>query len=67
MTRPQNPTHADFVTLLNLCLVQVQADPDAFRYNPHLYDMLYSIYLRLCGGDTIENAVGGIHGPETRR
>jgi hypothetical protein len=59
-------THTDFVKLLDLCWFQVEADPGAFTDNPHLYDMLHSIYLRLCGGDIIENAVGGVHGPETR-
>jgi hypothetical protein len=36
-------THTDFVKLLDLCRVQVEADPGAFTDNPHLYDMLHSI------------------------
>jgi hypothetical protein len=60
-------TADDFLNLLEKCCIQVEADPEAFTNNPQLWDFLWSIWLRLCGGDVIENAVGGIHGPETRR
>ncbi len=46
-----------FVRLLECCQAQVQADPSGYRENPHLYDALHRIYLRLCHGNIPESGV----------
>ncbi len=42
------PSKGAFVALLNRCKAQVDADPDGYLENPHLYDILHGVYLRLC-------------------
>jgi hypothetical protein len=53
-----NKTHADFVALLDKCREQVTALPEAYTDNPHLYEILHRVYLRLCSGNIEENAAG---------
>jgi hypothetical protein len=51
--RPQETQ--DFVKLLDRCRAQVKLDPKSFTENPHLWDLQWGIFLRLCGGDIPEN------------
>ena len=55
MARKKTP--ADFLTLLELCHAQVEADPEGVTENPHLYGSLQAIYLRLCHGSIPDWAV----------
>ena len=41
----------EFDALLDKCKEQVRHDPAGFTANPHLYDLLHKIYLRLCHGN----------------
>jgi len=55
-----------FLAKLELCRLQVIADPESVSRNPHLDDLLHRIYLRLCGGNIEDNAVGRVNGPEAQ-
>jgi hypothetical protein len=46
---------ASFVALLDRCKAQVEADPDGYLENQHLYGALQHIYLRLCHGNIPES------------
>lgn len=48
---------AEFVALLDRCKAQVEADPEGYLLNPHLYDLQHRIFLRLCHGDIPEYAI----------
>ena len=48
---------ATFVALLDRCKAQVEADPEGYLLNPHLYDLQHRIYLRLCHGNIAEHAL----------
>ncbi len=40
-----------FTVLLERCQAQVEADPEGVINNPHLYEALHKILLRLCHGN----------------
>jgi hypothetical protein len=50
-----------FLGLLDRCRAQVEADPSGYTNNPHLYEALALIFLRLCHGNIPEFAVGQVH------
>jgi hypothetical protein len=44
----------DFAALLDRCRAQVEHDPSGYVENPHLYELLHKIFLRLCHGNVDE-------------
>lgn len=55
MDKQQREDLATFVALLDRCKAQVEVDPDSVLLNPHLYEILHHVFLRLCGGNIPEN------------
>lgn len=53
------PDLSAFLALLDRCKAQAQADPAGYTENPHLYDALHLIHLRLCHGNIPDYDVGG--------
>jgi hypothetical protein len=64
---PKPHAYKDFMKLLDLCRIQAEADPNGVTENPHLYKILHSVYLRLCGGNVAENSIGEAKGAERER
>ena len=48
---------AEFVALLDRCKAQVEADPESYLENLHLYGLQHGIFLRLCHGNIPEYAI----------
>jgi hypothetical protein len=47
----------EFRDLLECMIAQVDEMPESVTENPHLYDLLHRVYLRMCGGNIPELGV----------
>jgi hypothetical protein len=50
-------TLREFVDLIDRCKAQAEHDPTGYTENPHLYDAVHHVYLRLCHGNILSQLV----------
>ena len=56
-TETQSHTLDEFEDLLNQCKLQVRHDPSGYLENPHLFDILSKVRLRLCHGSIPDHSL----------